>query len=203
MSGQLPGPPPLPAAITRVFVTGFMGAGKTTVGRLLAERLGWDFADSDQLLEAQTGQTIAALFADRGEAAFRDMEAATIRAHITRDHGVLALGGGALERPQTRDLLSSLPHSLLIFLDAPFDVLVSRCSDQPNAPVRPVLADRTRLQERWTARLPWYRQAHLTVNTEGCSPDQVAARILDAIAGRCGGSTGPGSESCRSTGVPA
>ncbi|HEY1807439.1 MAG TPA: shikimate kinase [Acidobacteriaceae bacterium] len=186
MSGHTPELSPLPASIARVLVTGFMGAGKTTVGRMLAERLGWDFADSDHLLEARTGGSIAAIFETHGEPAFRDLEAATIRATVARDHLVLALGGGALERPETRSLLASLPDSLLIFLDAPLDVLVSRCSVQPDAPVRPVLSDRARLQERWTTRLPWYRQARLTVNTEGCTPDQVAQRILALIGDRCG-----------------
>ncbi|HEX3662245.1 MAG TPA: shikimate kinase [Acidobacteriaceae bacterium] len=203
MSRHTPGLSPLPASITRIFITGFMGAGKTTVGRLLAERLGWDFADSDHRLEAETGQTVAAIFETQGESAFRDLEAATIRAGIAQDRLVLALGGGALERPETRDLLASLPDSLLIFLDAPLDVLVSRCADQPGGPIRPVLADRARLLDRWTARLPWYRQAHLTVNTEGCTPDQVTEFILRQIVDRCRAiaprSSGPG----RRTGVPA
>lgn len=182
-----------------------MGAGKTTVGQLLAERLGWDFADSDHLLEEQTGQTIAVIFEAQGEPAFRDLEAAAIRENVTRHHLVLALGGGALERAETRDLLASLPDSVLIFLDAPLDVLVSRCSGQANAPVRPVLADRARLQDRWTARLSGYRQAHLTLNTEGCSPDEVVNGILLRIADRCHGfaqRSGP-SQGHRHTGVPA
>lgn len=201
MSGQAPGSSPRPANTTRILITGFMGAGKTTVGQLLAARLGWDFADSDHLLEAQTGQTIASLFESRGEPAFRSLEAAMIRESVTRERLVLALGGGALERPQTRDLLASLPHSILIFLDAPLDLLVSRCSVQPNAPVRPVLADRARLQERWTTRLPWYRQAHLTVNTAGAAPDEVVERILGELADRGRGLAGP--EPSRKTGVPA
>lgn len=201
MSGQAPGSSPRPANITRVLITGFMGAGKTTVGQLLAARLGWDFADSDHLLEAQTGQTIASLFESRGEPAFRSLEAATIRESVTRKRLVLALGGGALERPQTRDLLASLPDSILIFLDAPLDLLVSRCSGQPNAPVRPVLADHARLQERWTTRLPWYRQAHLTVNTAGCTPDEVVEHILRQLADRGSGVADP--EPSRKTGVPA
>lgn len=201
MSGQTPGLSPLPATIARILITGFMGAGKTTVGRLLAERLGWEFADSDHLLEAQTGRTIAAIFESQGEPAFRDLEAAAIRAGVNRDCLVLALGGGALERDATRDLLASLPDSVLIFLEAPLDVLVSRCSGQPNAPVRPVLEDRARLQKRWADRLPGYRQAHLTVNTEGCSPDQVAESILRQIGDRCRAARDPGLRS--RTGVPA
>lgn len=201
MSGHTPGSSPLPATIGRVFITGFMGAGKTTVGRLVAERLGWDFVDSDHLLEAQTGQSIAAIFATQGEPAFRDLEAAAIRACAERDRIVLALGGGALERGETLDLLASLPESVLIYLDAPLDLLVSRCSAQPNAAVRPVLADRDRLEARWQARQSGYRRAHLTVNTERCSPGEVAGRILEKIGARCRGVDSPGA-SLR-TGVPA
>ncbi len=185
MSALTPGPSPLPSSIARVLITGFMGAGKTSVARLLAARLGWDFADSDHLLEAQTGQTIAAIFETQGEPAFRDLEAAAVRESVTRHHLVLALGGGALEKRETRDLLASLPDSVLIFLDAPLDVLVSRCSGQAHAPVRPVLADRARLEDRWTTRLPWYRQAHLTVNTAGCTPNEVVENILHEIQDRC------------------
>lgn len=206
MSGLTQRLSPDPAGITRVLITGFMGAGKTTVGRLLAERLAWDFADSDHLLEAQTGHTIASIFQSRGEPAFRDLEAATIRESLTRDRLVLALGGGALERRETRDLLASLPDSILIFLDAPLDVLVSRCCDQPNAPVRPVLADRARLEERWATRLPWYRQAHLTVSTADSSPVEVAEMIYHEIADRCRGFGSPGPSSLpgrRDTGVSA
>ncbi|MGA7524937.1 MAG: shikimate kinase [Acidobacteriaceae bacterium] len=208
MSGHTPGPSLLPASITRVLITGFMGAGKTTVGRLLAERLGWEFADSDLLLEAQTGQAIAAIFASQGEPAFRDLEAATIRAAVNRSRLVLALGGGALEKRETREMLALLPDSVLIFLDAPLDLLVARCSGQANAPVRPVLADRARLQERWTVRLPGYRQAHLTVNTAGSSPEQVTETIVHHIVERCPGIADQGSVSAslpaaRRTGGPA
>lgn len=203
MSALTPGKSPLPANIARIFIAGFMGAGKTTVGRLLAERLEWDFADSDLLLEAQTGHSIASIFEIQGELMFREMEADIIRANVTRNRLVLALGGGALERTQTRELLVSLPDSLLIFLDAPLHVLVSRCSGQANGPVRPVLADRARLQERWTARLSGYREAHLTVSTEGCMPGEVADRVFQELANRCRGIAAPGSEPQCGTGVSA
>jgi shikimate kinase len=206
MSALTPGQPSLPSAIARVFVTGFMGAGKTTVGRLLAERLGWDFADSDQRIEEQTGQTVASLFETRGEAAFRELEAEAVRASADKERLVMALGGGALERYETRGLLASLSDTVLIFLDAPLDVLVTRCQGQANAPVRPVLADRAGLEHRWTTRLPGYRQAHLTVSTANSSPDEVAEMIVREIAGRCRetGRSGPASAwGGRRTGVPA
>jgi shikimate kinase len=180
-----------------------MGAGKTTVGRLLAQRLEWDFADSDHLMESQTGLTIADIFATQGEPGFRDLEAAAIRDNVTGERLVLALGGGALERRETRDLVSSLPDSVLIFLDAPLDVLVSRCSAQHDGPVRPVLADRARLEERWTRRLPGYRASHLTLNTEAGSPAEVAERIFLAIGDRCRETTALKADTVRKAGVPA
>lgn len=186
MSGHTPGLS-LPTTIARILVTGFMGAGKTTVGGLLAGQLGWDFADSDVLVEKNAGMTVASLFATQGEAAFRDREAAAIRELVAGSRRVIALGGGALERQETRDLLASLPDTLLVFLDAPLETLVSRCSRQSGAAVRPVLADRVRLQQRFSARLPWYRQAHLTVDTADASPAAVAERICEQVKDRCHG----------------
>ena len=184
MSGHTPEGSPGSPAIARIVITGFMGAGKTTVGALLAQRLGWEFADSDFLVERRAGKTIAAIFATEGESAFRDLEAAAIKELVTATRRIVALGGGALERPQTRSLLASLPDALIVFLDAPLEMLVARCSGQAGAPVRPILADRARLEERWSARLPWYRQAHLTVNTAEGSPESVVERILDELRNR-------------------
>lgn len=168
-----------------------MGAGKTTVGALLAERLGWDFADSDFLVEAYAAMTVANIFEQRGEAGFRDLEALVIREALKVDpndqdeHFVLALGGGALECAATREYLASLPDTLIVFLDAPLETMIARCAAHESGPVRPVLADRERLAERWAQRLPWYRQAHLTVDTRDLTPEAVAEQILQA-AGRRG-----------------
>jgi len=179
MSGATPSPEGIPASITRIVLTGFMGAGKTTVGALVAERLGWEFADSDRVVEARAGMTIAEIFERRGEAAFREMEAAAIRETAPGDRLVLAVGGGALERAATRDLLANLPDALVVFLDAPLETLVARCADHAEGPVRPVLADGARLAERWKGRLPWYRQAHVTVETGGMTPEAVAECIAE------------------------
>jgi shikimate kinase len=172
---------PLPATIRRIVLTGFMGAGKSTLGPLIAQGLGWDFLDTDSAIEARAGKAVAQIFAQQGESAFRALEAEVIRDQGRRDHLVLALGGGAIETESTRDLLAALDHTCVLFLDAPLDVLVSRCLHQPAAAQRPVLADREGLLKRFNSRLPYYRNAHLTVTTAGLSPQAVVARILEAL----------------------
>jgi shikimate kinase len=178
MSGQTPS-----SSITGIILTGFMGAGKTTVGALLAVRLGWAFVDSDQVVEARSGMTVAEIFERHGEAVFRSMEADAVREIAARERVVLALGGGALESASTRELLASLPQARVVFLEAPLETLVERCAGQPGAPVRPVLRDRERLAARWLARQPLYRAAHLIVATADCTPAGVADRIVQELFG--------------------
>ena len=176
MSGHTPSP-----SVSGIILTGFMGAGKTTVGARLAARLGWRFVDSDSVIEERAQRTNAEIFSTQGEAAFRSLEAATIRELAADGNVVLALGGGALEHDATRELLRSLPGRQVVFLDAPFETLVGRCAAQENAPVRPVLRDRERLVERWQKRLPLYRRADLTVATADLSPEAVAESIIEAL----------------------
>lgn len=181
MSGPRPSPDSSPSRVSRIVLTGFMGAGKSTVGALLAERLGWQLLDTDRLVENRAGLSVAAIFHSQGEAAFREMEAAAIRDASARDRVVIALGGGALERADTRALLAALPLGRIVFLDAPFDRLLARCAAHIEGPERPVLRDRERLYQRWQSRLPWYREAHLTLDTSGAEPRLVMERILDRL----------------------
>jgi shikimate kinase len=161
-----------------------MGAGKTTVGALLAQRLGWNFLDSDLLVEARATMTIADIFARHGEPAFRDLEAEVIREALASGpdrHFVLAVGGGALERTATRDALASARDAVVVFLEAPLETMIARCATHADGPIRPVLADRTRLSQRWSQRLPWYRQAHLTIDTANRAPQTVVELILQTF----------------------
>jgi shikimate kinase len=170
-------------AVSSIVLTGFMGAGKTTVGELLAARLGWRFVDTDGVVEERAGMTVGEIFERQGETAFRNMEAAAIRDTAPGNHLVVALGGGALERAETRELLGSLSGCRVIFLDAPLETLLARCEDHAGGPVRPVLRDRHRLTERWQGRLRWYRRAHLTIATIDRTPQEVVELLLAALAG--------------------
>lgn len=168
-------------SIRRIVLTGFMGAGKSTIGPLLAQRINWEFLDVDSVIEWGIGKKVAQIFAEDGEAAFRVIEAETIRDCCTQEGLVLALGGGALETESTRELLAGLEATCVVFLDAPLDVLVDRCLTQENAAERPVLADRERLFLRFSRRLVHYRTADTTIATSELSPDEVVDRILAEI----------------------
>jgi shikimate kinase len=162
-----------------------MGAGKSTVGPLLAERLHWKFMDADTAIELRAGKKVAEIFAQDGEATFRTLEAAAIRDHMSGDNLVLALGGGAVEADSTRVLLAELKDTCILFLDAPLETLVARCLAQTVGAERPVLADREGLLRRFEARLPHYRGAHLTIVTAGLSPQAVVTQILEALENHC------------------
>lgn len=171
----------LPGTIRRIVLTGFMGAGKSTVGGLLAQALGWRFLDSDAVIETRTGMTIARIFEEQGESSFRALETAAIAELTREEHLILALGGGAVESASTRQLLAGLDDACIIFLDAPLEVMIARCLAQPGAAERPVLAAADLLPARLAARLPWYREAHLTIATEGSLPSAVVDRILNHL----------------------
>jgi shikimate kinase len=161
-----------------IALTGFMGAGKTTLGRLLAAELGWDFRDLDAEIEQDAGMTVAAIFRAEGEAGFRAREVAMLARMLQGERRVLALGGGAVESAEVREELANAGGLCVVYLAAPLEALVQRCLEQPGAAERPVLADRERLQTRWAARLPYYEQAHLKVETAGARPEESLHTLL-------------------------
>ncbi|MGP8252283.1 MAG: shikimate kinase [Terracidiphilus sp.] len=166
------------APIKRIVLTGFMGSGKSTVGPLVAARLGWRFIDADNVIEAEAGCTIAEIFARQGEAAFRDLEHATIRLLAATGNLVLALGGGAIERVETRELLLTGEGTLLVHLEVALETTLARCGGTEHE--RPVLADRANLENRYAHRLPLYRTAHVSVAADALTPDEVAEAIVKA-----------------------
>ena len=164
----------------RIVLTGFMGSGKTTVGPLVAARLGWSFVDVDDVIEAEAGATIAELFARHGETAFRDREHTAIARLAAGDALVLALGGGAIEHPATRALLLTAPGTLLVHLEVELATTLARC--QGTEQTRPVLADQANLASRYQRRLPLYRTAHISISVDALTPQQVMEAILSAAA---------------------
>lgn len=152
-------------------LTGYMGAGKTSVGRRVANRLDRAFTDADRVIEEQAGMPIPEIFSRRGELWFRRTEERVIRDILGGDAGVLALGGGAVESARTRDLLRRTAD--VVWLKATPAVAWARVRDSD----RPLATDEARFARRLAAREPNYRDAaHLEVDADG-PLDEVAARV--------------------------
>ena len=172
--------PKLPTHLKRIILTGFMGAGKSTIGRLLARQLNWDFLDLDNHLESRTGATIADLFTTHGEAHFRRLESSALASALARTATIIALGGGTPEVLTNRLLLEQTPGTSTIFLDASFETLFDRCVLQ--AIDRPVLADPVLARTRFVTRQPLYRRlARITLHTEQLSPEESVISLLHSL----------------------
>lgn len=164
--------------IQRIVLTGFMGSGKSTVGPLVAKRLGWRFIDADDVIEAEAGIPISAIFARHGELAFREQERATIARLVNEDALVLALGGGAIETDATRQLLLEGPGTMLVHLEVKLATTLDRCRGSEG--IRPVLADEANLAARYERRLPLYRMAHVTIPADAMPPRRLAEAVVRA-----------------------
>ncbi len=169
----------------RVFLIGYRGCGKSTVGPLLAARLGWAFVDADALLEARAGKSIARIFADDGEPAFRDLESALLAELAARPDHVVATGGGVVLRPANREILSK--RGLAVWLEAPAELVWERIQNDPTTGARrPNLTAAGGLQEvkdLLAVREPLYRAtAHASFPA-----DRSPERLADAIVQVCNG----------------
>jgi shikimate kinase len=161
-----------------IYVVGFMASGKSTVGRHLAHRLGWNFFDTDDEIESAEKMAIAEIFTTRGEEEFRRIEAAIIRQHVRWiERGrpaVLALGGGAFVEPENRQVLSE--NGISVWLDCPFDVVQRRIA---NTTHRPLAQDPTKFAELYEARRGAYGNAEISVKIESDDPEVTVERIMD------------------------
>jgi shikimate kinase len=167
-----------------VTLIGYRATGKTTLARLLAERLGWPWIDADVEIERRAGKSIAHIFAADGEPAFRDLEAQVIADLCRRDRLVLAAGGGAPLRPDSR--LAMRQGGKVVWLSARPETILARMSgDATTAARRPSLTDKAPLEEIihvLQCRTPIYRQAaHLAIDTEGKTPEGLASEILEQL----------------------
>lgn len=170
--------------VERLFLVGYRGSGKTTIGRQLADRLGWNFVDADVELEARHGTTIREMFANEGEPVFRDRESAILADLSQRDRVVIATGGGVVLRPENRDRL--VHAGPVVWLTAEPAILWARMQADPTtAARRPDLAEGgIREVERLLAiRAPLYAAvANLTVEAGALSPEAAVDAILAAWA---------------------
>lgn len=165
-----------------VFLIGFMGAGKTTVGRELARRLGWRFVDLDDRIVADARRSVAEIFAKSGEPEFRRRESLALHELLREINAgvptVLALGGGAWAQPQNRLRVQEIGGPV-IFLDASLETLRARCAAEDKT--RPLFADEARFGELYRVRRADYAAAGARIDTEGRQIVEIVDRILDTL----------------------
>jgi len=166
--------------LQRIVLVGFMAAGKSTVGRRLAHALGWDFHDLDEVVEAREGRRVAAIFAESGEAFFRQVEAHAAEECLSGDRLVLATGGGWAAQPGR--LQAVPPGTLTVWLKVSAEEAVRRSGE---GETRPLLARPDRLEAAVALlrqRAPRYAAADVEVDTDGRTAEDVSAEILARVA---------------------
>ena len=161
-----------------VILVGFMGAGKSTVGRLVARRLGRCFVETDDMITAKEGRSIPEIFAAHGEAHFRALEDEALRLLALKDRDVIATGGGLPCREGRPEALRAL--GTVVWLAGDFASLYARARA---AGARPMLSGRRpeEVEALYESRVPYYRRAHVTIDTTGLGPDQIAAKVCRAL----------------------
>jgi shikimate kinase len=161
-----------------IYLVGFMGCGKSAVGRALADELGWSFFDLDEEIEKEADCTILHLFETRGEAAFRELETAALRKRIasvrTGRPQVISLGGGAFSIQENFDL--AFHHGITIWLDTPYEVIERRVAAETH---RPLARDPLRMRHLYESRRDDYARADYRIEPSDDDPGKVVARILE------------------------
>jgi shikimate kinase len=166
-------------APARVVMVGFMGAGKSTIGAIVARRLGYGFEDMDRRIEARTGRRITAIFREDGEEAFRALELEEARAIAGLERRVVAAGGGAFARPETRAVLQE--GAVTVWIRCTFEALLARVGGDRN---RPLARNRDIMRALLAEREPSYSLADVTVDGSVGTPPQVADRVLALVRSR-------------------
>ena len=159
-----------------IFLVGFMGAGKSTIGKVLAKRLGYTFLDSDAIIESAAGRPIPEIFADLGEDEFRKLERQTLISMTGLSSVVVALGGGAFVAQENREILRAIGIS--VWIECPLDLCWSRVSKETHRPLLKSYSEMARLLEN---RQPSYEQADLKVQTGARPPSRVVWEIVELL----------------------
>ncbi len=165
-----------------IFLTGFMGVGKTTIGGSLAKKLGWQFVDTDKLIQEETGLSIPELFKNKGEPAFRELEKNMITKVVSRTKTIVSLGGGALMNPENLNLIQK--SGSLVYLSASAETLIARLG--AGTAKRPLLAGHPeesaeRIRALLEIREPIYNRARIKIKTDGKTSVEIADRILKLV----------------------
>ena len=161
----------------KIYLVGFMAAGKTTVARALAARLGWRAEDVDELIEARERRTVAEIFARSGEPYFRVLERDILRMLLPLRHVVVATGGGTFMDPDNRAAINL--DGVSVWLDVPLEEVIAR---MPADGRRPLAADRAQMERLFAVRQAAYAHARLRVDARGTHPDAIAERIMEVIS---------------------
>lgn len=175
-------PQPNAEPVRLVCLIGFMGAGKTTVGRDLAAHLHWNFVDLDDAIEAFERASISQIFSRSGQASFRHSETEALRRVLEtggREPLVLAIGGGAFSKIENQQMLQAA-RATIVFLSAPEEELWQRVSTQAEV-LRPLARDRVSFSSRLARRMPHFAKAHLTIETAGRGITEIAEEILERL----------------------
>jgi shikimate kinase len=172
--------------VNSVFLVGFMGAGKTSVGRTLGQRLNWIFEDLDDRIQSREGRTVAEIFRDSGEAEFRRAEQAALQHVLQELRGggarIVALGGGAFVQRENAALLKA-SNAPTVFLDAPVEELWQRCCAQASetGAERPLLRSLEQFRKLYETRRTSYRKAALNVQTGKRTVESISAEIAQKL----------------------
>lgn len=166
-------------------LVGLMGAGKSCIGKRLAQRLGWAFVDADREIETAAGCSIPEIFERHGEQAFRDGERRVILRLLDNPPHVLATGGGAFMDPRTREAVRD--KAISIWLRADLDLLVKRTGRRNDRPLLQVADPRAKLAELIAERYPVYATADLTVDSQDGPPEATLERVLEALEAHLAG----------------
>jgi shikimate kinase len=162
-----------------IVLTGFMGTGKTSTGRVLARKLGTRFIDTDKLIEKEAGILIGEIFEKLGEPYFRRLEREIVK-KVSEEIGVvIAVGGGAIVNPA--NLADLKRHGIVVSLTATPEVILSRIEMNLDRPLLKVKDKIGKIKDLLVDRAPYYEKANITVNTDDKSPEQVAEEILEAV----------------------
>jgi len=166
-----------------IYLTGFMGAGKTSVGKLLAIELGIDYYDTDEIIIAASGMSIGEIFKTRGERFFRDTETGLLKLLGEKPLGtcIISTGGGAILREENRTAMRQ--NGLIIFLDVSAEEAYRRVSKSKDRPLLNTTNPLDTIKDLLEKRRPFYQKADLIVQTSGLSISETAKIIIDAVKG--------------------